>query len=154
MAMDIFSGSNVTVEVGTHTAGSTEVATDFKQIPELGSFPTIGAENVVIDVVEYNNKYNRKLIGSKSVPDITLTLHYLPDNAVHQDLLVAEENQLRKQFRITYYEDGTHTTGYQVVVVGFVSSSVTSGDKDDVVNRDFVIAVDGGPLEAKVIPVV
>nr|EKU1808949.1 hypothetical protein [Citrobacter freundii]EKX8166551.1 hypothetical protein [Citrobacter freundii] len=51
-------------------------------------------------------------------------------------------------------EDGTHTNGYQIVVVGFVSSSVTSGDKDDVVNRDFVIAVDGGPLEAKLIPVV
>ncbi|HHT3956216.1 TPA: hypothetical protein ACTYGH_005135 [Citrobacter freundii] len=107
MAFDIFSGSNVTVEVGTHTAGSKTVATDFKEIPELGSFPTIGAENVVIDVVEYNDKYNRKLIGSKSVPDITLTVHYLPDNEVHIDLLNAEENQLRKQFRITYYEDGT-----------------------------------------------
>lgn len=151
MAMDIFSGAILSVEVGTHTAGSNTPATDFKEVPEIGSFPTIGAENTVIDVVEFNNKYNRKLIGSKSVPDITLTVHYLPDNEVHALLLQLEDEQKRAQFKITYFEDQTKASGYSVTYVGFVSSSVTSGDKDEVVNRDFVIAVDGGPIETKII---
>ncbi|MDA8518965.1 phage tail tube protein [Citrobacter sp. Igbk 16] len=151
MAMDIFAGANISVEVGTHTAGSNTPATDFKEIPEIGSFPTIGAENVVIDVVEYNNKYNRKLIGSKSVPDITLTVHYLPDNEIHQLLLSLEDEQKRAQFKITYFEDASKTTGYSVLYVGFISSSVTSGDKDAPVDRNFVIAVDGGPIETKII---
>ncbi|MDI4746066.1 hypothetical protein MJL33_33130, partial [Salmonella enterica subsp. enterica serovar Kentucky] len=39
---------------------------------------------------------------------------------------------------------------YSITYVAFVSSSVTSGDKDQVVTRDFVLAVDGGPIESKV----
>ncbi|EAX5221099.1 hypothetical protein FD489_12950 [Salmonella enterica] len=148
--MDIFAGANLTVEVGTHTPGSKTPTTDFEEIPEIGAFPTVGAENVVIDVVTYNNAYNRKLLGTKSVPDITLTVNYLPDNKIHQKLLELEENQQRAQFRITYYEDTTHTQSYSITYVAFVSSSVTSGDKDQVVTRDFVLAVDGGPIESKV----
>lgn len=151
MAMDIFSGAILSVEVGTHTPGSKVPATDFKEVPEIGSFPTVGAENTVIDVVEFNNKFNRKLIGSKSIPDVTLTVHYLPDNEVHQLLLQLEEDQKRAQFKITYYEDQTKTTGYSVTYVGFISSSVTSGDKDAPVDRNFVISVDGGPIETKII---
>ncbi len=90
-----------TVEVETHTPGSKTPATDFEEIPEIGAFPTVGAENVAIDVVTYNNAYNRKLLGTKSVPDITLTVNYLPDNKIHQKLLELEENQQRAQFRIT-----------------------------------------------------
>ena len=147
---DIFSGANVEVEVGTWTAGSKVEATDFEVIPELGSFPTVGAENVVIDVVTYNDAYNRKLLGTKSIPDITLTLNYLPDNAVHQKLLELESTQQRAQFKITYYENASRTNSYSVTVVAFVSSSVTSGEKDAVVARDFVLAVDGGPIATKV----
>lgn len=148
--MDIFAGANLQVEVGTHTPGSKIEATDFKVIPEIGAFPTVGAENVVIDVVTYNNAYNRKLLGTKSVPDITLTVNYLPDNEVHQKLLELEEKQQRAQFRVTYYEDATRTSSYSVTYVAFVSSSVTAGDKDAVVTRDFVLAVDGGPLVTKI----
>ncbi|CAH6081978.1 TPA: hypothetical protein OT044_000452 [Citrobacter koseri] len=150
-AFDIFSGANLQVEVGTHTPGSTTPATDFVVIPEIAAFPTVGAENVVIDVVTYNNAYNRKLLGTKSVPDITLSVNYQPDNAVHQKLLQLEESQTRAQFKITYYENATHTNAYSITYVAFVSSSVTSGDKDEVVKRDFVLSVDGGPIATEII---
>ena len=44
--MDIFSGANITVEVGT--AGST-LATDFKVVPAVAAFTTSGFESTVID---------------------------------------------------------------------------------------------------------
>ncbi|HHC4894359.1 TPA: hypothetical protein ACN6Y1_003026 [Escherichia albertii] len=65
MAFDIFAGANVTVEVGTYTAGSTTPATDFEIIPELGAFPTMGASSVVVDVVTFNSVFNRKLLRHK-----------------------------------------------------------------------------------------
>ncbi|EEC8320237.1 TPA: hypothetical protein L7317_004629 [Escherichia coli] len=144
-------GSDVTVEVGTYTAGSTTPATDFEIIPELGAFPTMGAESVVIDVVTFNSAYNRKLLGTKSVPDIPLTVNYLPDNAVHTKLLALAEDQKRAQFKITYYTDGTHDEGYYAIYNAFISSSTTGGDKDAVVTREFVLAVDGGPLATGIV---
>lgn len=150
MSFEIFSGANVQVEIGTWTAGSKTPATDFEVIPELASFPTVGAENVVIDVVTYNDPYNRKLMGTKSVPSITLTVNYIPDNAVHQKMLELEANQQRAQYKITYYEDATRTNSYSVTYIGFLSSSGTAGEKDAVVTRDFVLEVDGGPIDSLV----
>lgn len=139
-------GANVTVEVGTYTAGSTTPATDFEIIPELGTFPTMGAESVVVDVVTFNSVYNRKILGTKSVGDIPLTVNYLLDNLTHIKLLQLAEDQKRAQYKITYYTDGTHTEGYYAIYNAFISSSTTGGDKDAVVTREFVLAVDGGPI--------
>ncbi|WP_157508015.1 hypothetical protein [Enterobacter hormaechei] len=56
MALDIMSGANLKVSVGT--AGAT-LATDFKEVPEVAAFTTSGFESVVIDVVTFNSAYNR-----------------------------------------------------------------------------------------------
>ncbi len=55
--MDIMSGANLKVEVGT-SAGNV-LATDFKEVPEVASFTTSGFESVVIDVKTFNSAYNR-----------------------------------------------------------------------------------------------
>ncbi|HAM4852309.1 hypothetical protein KEQ18_09525 [Escherichia coli] len=57
MAMDIMSGANLKVEVGT-SAGNV-LATDFKEVPEVAGFTTSGFESVVIDVKTFNSAYNR-----------------------------------------------------------------------------------------------
>ena len=73
-------------------------------------------------------------------------MNYLPDNPIHSKLLQLAEDQKRAQFKITYYTDGTHTEGYYAIYNAFISSSATGGDKDAGVVREFVLAVDGGPL--------
>jgi ABC-type glycerol-3-phosphate transport system substrate-binding protein len=99
MAMDIFSGANLVVSVGT-SAGAA-VATDFKSIPEVASFATSGFESTVIDVVTFNSAYNRKLLGTKSIPDIELTVNYLPDNVVHQQLETLADSQNVVRLRLS-----------------------------------------------------
>ncbi|KHS93550.1 MULTISPECIES: hypothetical protein [Pectobacterium] len=148
MAMDIFAGANIKVELGT--AGST-VSSTFEVIPEIGVFPTSGSESTVITVKSFNSTFDRKLLGSRQVPDITLSVSWLPDNAVHAKLLQASENQTRVQVRITYYENATNTTGYSVVYNGFISKDTVTGDKDQAVVREFTLAVDGKAVESKVL---
>ncbi|PWW04981.1 phage tail tube protein [Mangrovibacter plantisponsor] len=148
MAMDIFSGANIQVQIGT--AGSTE-ATDFVEVPEVASFTTSGAESTVITVKSFNSAYDRKLLGTKNVPDITLTVNYLPDDAVHQQLETAAENQSRIQVKLSYFTDATKTEGFSVTYNCFVSKSTIAGDKDQVITKDFTLGIDGGAVATAVI---
>lgn len=148
---DIFSGANLKVEFST-TYGST-VSTDFKVIPEIASFVTSGVESTVIDVKSFNSVYNRKLLGTMSVPDIDLEVNWIPNEVTHMAMEKAADDQSRCQVRITYYEDATHTAGFFVVYNVFVSSTTVSGDKDEVVKKTFKLAVDQGSVASGSTPV-
>jgi len=144
MAMDIFSGANIKVEVGT-SAGKA-IATDFVEVPEVNTFTTSGFESTVISVKTFNSAYDRKLLGTKSIPDINLAVNYLPDNAVHQKLEQLADDQKRCQIKLSYFEDATQDTGFYVIYTCFVSSTTIGGEKDEVVTKTFTLAVDGGAL--------
>lgn len=145
MAMDIFSGANIMVEVGT-SAGKA-IATDFVEVPEVNTFTTSGFESTVISVKTFNSAYDRKLLGTKSIPDISLAVNYLPDNAVHQKLEQLADDQKRCQIKLSYFEDATQDTGFYVIYTCFVSSTTIGGEKDEVVTKTFTLAVDGGALD-------
>ncbi|MDF2784215.1 MAG: hypothetical protein K0S95_750 [Pantoea eucrina] len=148
MAMDIFSGANLRVEVGT--AGST-IATDFVAVPEVNTFTTSGFESAVVSVKTFNSAYDRKLLGTKSIPDITMAVNYLPDDAVHMKLEKLAEEQKRCQIKLSYFTDATHTEGFYVVYQCFVSTTTIGGDKDEVVTKSFNLAVDGAPVDSGII---
>ncbi|MGC1010315.1 phage tail tube protein [Pantoea agglomerans] len=148
MAMDIFAGANLGVSIGT--AGSTESVT-WTEVPEIATFATSGGTSTVIEVTTFNQLYNRKLLGSKAVPDISISVNWIPDNAVHQQLVTASDNQTRIQVKLEYFQDATRTTGYYVVYNAFVSADTLSGGKDEVVVKEFTLAIDGGPVAASVI---
>ncbi len=82
--MNIFAGTYLKVEVSP-TAGST-VATDFKEVPEVADFTVSGLESTVIDVVTYNSKWNRTLLGTMKVPNIELKVNNLQDDEVQEQL--------------------------------------------------------------------
>jgi len=150
MAMDIFAGSNLGVSIGA--AGTTE-ATTWTAVPEIATFATSGGTSTVIDVVTFGQLYNRKLLGTKSVPDISISVNWIPDNTVHQQLITASDDQTRIQVKLEYFQDATRTTGYYVVYNAFVSADTVAGGKDEVVTKAFTLAVDGGTVGAGVITV-
>ena len=152
MPMDIFAGANLKVEVGT-SAGSA-IATDFVAVPEVNTFTVSGFESQVIDVKTFNSAYNRKLLGTKSVPDISLAVNFLADNLVHIKLEDLAESQSRAQVRLSYYDDATHTTGFYVIYTVFVSTTTIGGDKDEVVTKTFTLAVDGAAIASGLLPLV
>jgi len=147
--MDLFSGANIKVEVGT-SAGKA-IATDFVEVPEVNTFTTSGFESTVISVKTFNSAYDRKLLGTKSIPDINLAVNYLPDNAVHQKMEQLADDQKRCQIKLSYFEDATQDTGFYVIYTCFVSSTTIGGEKDEVVTKTFTLAVDGGALDQGII---
>lgn len=149
MAMDIFSGSHIKAFVGTN---STTVATDWKEIPELASFVAGSTESTVIDVITYNQSFNRKLLGTQSIPNIDLQVNLLPDDEVHQLLKQHAADQTRIQVKIEVYENGTMTTGFMDVFRAFVSTTSIEGSKDEVVKCTFSLAIDGAPLKSSILP--
>lgn len=151
MAYNIQSGANIRASIGT--AGDT-ASTTFTEITELASFTTSGGTSTVIDVVTFNSPYNRKLLGTKQVADIAITVNYLADDAVHAQLVAANENQTRIQLKLEYFQDATKDEGFYVIYNGFVSGDQLAGDKDAVVTREFTFAVDGGPVVSGLLPIV
>lgn len=149
MAFNIQQGANIRASIGT--AGDTVSAT-FTEIPELASFTTSGGTSTVIDVVTFNSPYNRKLLGTKSIADISITVNYLADDSVHQQLVDANENQTRIQLKLEYFQNPTKTDGFYVVYNGFVSGDQLAGDKDQVVTREFTFTVDDGPVASGLLP--
>ena len=88
----------------------------------------------------------------ESIPDIELTVNYLPDDEVHQQLETLADEQKRCQVKIEYFTDASHDEGFYVVYTAFVSSTTIAGDKDEVVTKAFTLAVDGGALESGLLP--
>lgn len=149
---NIFSGANLSIEIGTYAVdevtGKVKIPTDFKEVPQIASFPQVGFESTIIDCVVYNSPFNEKLLGTKSVPDITMTINYIPSDPIHQKLLALADSQKRAVFKVSYFDDAEHTNGYYETYVAFVSSTATNGDKDQVVTRDIVLAVSGGSIDS------
>lgn len=149
---NIFSGANLSVEVGSYeidsVTGKVKIPTDFKEVPHIASFPQVGFESTIIDVVVYNSAYNEKLLGTKSVPAITMNINYIPSDPIHQKLLALADSQKRAVFKVSYFDDPEHTNGYYETYVTFVSSTSTNGDKDQAVTRDIVLAVTGGSIDS------
>ncbi|WP_415839002.1 hypothetical protein, partial [Pluralibacter gergoviae] len=110
----------------------------------VNTFTTSGFESTVISVKTFNSAYDRKLLGTKSIPDISLAVNYLADNAVHQKLEQLADEQKRCQIKLSYFEDSSEETGFYVIYTCFVSSTTIGGDKDEVVTKTFTLAVDGG----------
>ena len=150
MAMDIFNGMYIKVEVGS--AGSA-LATDFVEVPEVATFTTSGFESTVTTVKTFNSAYDRKIPGTKNVPDISLEVSYLPDNEVHQKLEQLAEEQKRCQIKLSYFEYEDQETGFYVVYQCFVSSTTISGDKDEIIKKTYKLAVDGGEKDKGLITV-
>ncbi len=147
--MGIFTGSNLTVGIGT--AGSS-VATTFTPIPEIAAFPSTGSTATVIEVVSFDTSVNRKLVGSKTNADVTLQVNWIPDNTVHQQLITAFENQTRIQLKFSYFQDATKTTGTYVVYNGFITERKVEGDRDKQVTLSLNFACDGAYVAQGVLP--
>lgn len=151
MAFNIQNGATITASIGA--AGDVASST-FTAIPELASFTTSGGTSTVIDVVTFNSPYNRKLLGTKSIADIAITVNYLADDEVHQQLVDANENQTRIQLKLEYFQNPTKTEGFYVIYNGYISGDQLAGDKDSVITREFTFAVDQGPVASGLLPIV
>lgn len=142
MANDIFAGLYVDVFLSDKTDNTSVQGTDFVLIPELSAFPETGIERTVIDVPNFSSDTNRKLVGRASIPDIALSLNYIPGDLMHEKIRALGDSGTKAQFKIVYYTDATKTIGLASVYNGFISSANLSGGADAVVTQNFTLAID------------
>jgi hypothetical protein len=101
-----------------------------------------------VSVNTFGQQYAKKLLGSRSVPDLTLTVNWKPGAVGQEMLAAAAAAQTLIQVKVTYFQkiDDQDGAAYYSIVNGYVSSDVVNGDFDGVVTRDFVVSVTGAPI--------
>ncbi|EOF4342366.1 hypothetical protein ABR847_006920 [Enterobacter hormaechei] len=150
MQKDLFAGSWVSVFYNSDISNVDMNSQDFVEIPETGAFPQTGIEREVITVPNFTHKYSRKLIGRGSVPDIDLTVNYIP-GSIHDQLFQLAEDGKRGQFKIVYWMDATREVGVATVYNGFLSTANRNGGESEQVSQTMTLSVDGGPIASGII---
>ncbi|EAB0069287.1 hypothetical protein VQ207_000308 [Salmonella enterica] len=142
---DIFSGGLVGLFLHEDVTNKDLNSESYVEIPECAAFPETGIERNTIDVPNFSNAYNRKLVGRMSVPDIEISVNYMA-GSVHDKLVKAAEDGKRIQLKVVYYIDSTKKSGIQIAYNGFLAKSTLTGGEDAVVGRSFTFSVDGAPV--------
>ncbi|ECO7735899.1 hypothetical protein ACEQMD_003184 [Salmonella enterica] len=146
---DIFSGGLVGLFLHEEITNKDLNSEAYVEIPECAAFPETGIERNTIDVPNFSNAYNRKLVGRMSVPAIELSVNYMA-GSVHDKLVKAAEDGKRIQIKVVYYIDATKSAGIQIAYNGFISKTSLTGGEDAVVGRSFTFEVDGSPVGQEV----
>jgi len=143
-----FVGNNVKVEIADAPVDG-GLATSFTTLEHVSAFPAAaGIETNMVTVNVFGEQYVQKVPGSRSVPDLTLSVLWRPGAVGQEKLAAAQVSGKLIQVKVTYFENMADTNGaaYYSVVNGYVGSSTPSGDFDAITTRDFVISVLGGPV--------
>ena len=119
-------------------------ATTFETIPNVVSFQGPGGQASVIDVTNLASTAKEKRMGLRDEGQLSLTLHFNPDDTVHQGLRSDRTNRTRRQFKITF----TDATPITWTFYGFVTQFSVQGGVDAVVESSVTIEIDGDITEA------
>ena len=113
--------------------------TAFETIPNVVSFQGPGGQAQVIDVTNLSSTAKEKRMGLRDEGSLSLSLHFDPDNAVHDGLRSDRANRTRQQFRITF----TDTIPTVWTFYGYVTQFSVQGGVDAVVEASVTIEIDG-----------
>lgn len=149
---DVFAGSYISIFFNKDVTNKVLDSKDFVEVPETGAFPSTGIEREAITVPNYSHTYGRKLVGRGSVPDIDLTVNYIP-GSVHDELVKLAEDGKRGQFKVVYWVDASREIGIGKVYNGFLANATFNGGESDVVSLAMTLSVDGGPIATGIIEV-
>ena len=118
--------------------------TAFETIPNVVSFQGPGGQAAVIDVTNLASTAKEKRVGLRDEGQLSLTLHYNPDDLVHQGLRTDRANRVRRQFKITFTDTNPATWTFY----GYVTHFSVQGGVDAVVQASVTIEIDGDITEA------
>ncbi len=114
-------------------------------IPHVVSFQGPGGQASVIDVTNLASSAKEKRVGLRDEGQLSLSLHFNPDDLVHQGLRSDRANRTRRQFKITFTDTTPASTW---TFYGFVTQFSVQGGVDAVVEASVTIEIDGEITEA------
>ncbi|MCR6739102.1 MULTISPECIES: hypothetical protein [Aeromonas] len=112
---------------------------------------TGGATNAnIIEVLQYNQDFAKKLVGSKSTDPFELVCSYVPSTASYKALDTLSKNNKAVEVKITL-KSGAGTTGVTSQILtftGIIASKTIGSEYDTARTVTYSIAVSGGITEA------
>jgi predicted secreted protein len=117
----------------------------YTTIPEVKSFTGPGGSASVIDVTDLSSAAKEKRMGLADEGQLQLTINYLPDNEVHQDLRADRAARTRTPFRIVFTDDNVTQWDFDAFVTGFS----VSGAVDGVVEAQVTLEITGAISESE-----
>jgi hypothetical protein len=117
----------------------------FDTIPNVVSFQGPGGQASVIDVTNLSSTAKEKRVGLRDEGQLSLSMHYDPDDEVHQYLRADRAENARRQFQITFTDSSPETTW---TFYGYVTQFSVQGGVDAVVEASVTIEIDGDITEA------
>ncbi|EOU9592081.1 hypothetical protein ACOJEA_004781 [Klebsiella aerogenes] len=143
-----FVGNNVKVEIAdAPTAGGQ--ATTFTTVELVSAFPAAaGSDMTIVTANVFGEEYVQKATGSRSVPDLNLSVFWKPGAVGQEKLATYAKARTLVQVKVTYFENivDPDSAGYFVVLNGYISSNNVGGDFDAMATRDYVLSVTGAPV--------
>lgn len=143
MASTAITAQNTKIFINTGTVASPT----FTLIPNVVSFNGPGGTAQVIDVTNLASVAKEKRAGLADEGQLSLTLHYNPDDTVHQAIRTARSNRTQKQFRIEFTDDSPTT---KWTFFGYVLGFSVSGSVDSAIESQVTIEIDGPITETMV----
>lgn len=117
----------------------------FDTIPNVVSFQGPGGQASVIDVTNLSSTAKEKRVGLRDEGQLSLSLHYDPDNDIQQGLRTDRADRTRQRFKITFTDTSPATTW---TFYGYVTQFSVQGGVDAVVEASVTIEIDGDITEA------
>lgn len=119
-------------------------ATAFEIIPNVVSFQGPGGQAAVIDVTNLASTSKEKRVGLRDEGQLTMTMHYNPDDLVHQGLRSDRAARTRRQFKLTFTDSNPAIWTFY----GYITHFSVQGGVDAVVQASVTIEIDGEITEA------
>ena len=121
--------------------------TAFETIPNVVSFQGPGGQASVIDVTNLTSTAKEKRVGLRDEGQLSLSLHFNPDDTVHLGLRLDRSNRARRQYKITFTDTAPAATWTTWTFYGYVTQFSVQGGVDAVVEASVTIEIDGDITE-------
>lgn len=115
----------------------------FTTIPEVKSFSGPSGSASVIDVSDLSSTAKEKRMGLKDEGQVSLTIQYIPQNAVHAAMRADRSNRTLRNFQIDFTDSPTTTWQFSAYVLSFA----TSGSVDGTVEANVTLEISGDVVE-------
>jgi hypothetical protein len=115
------------------------------------SFQGPGGQASVIDVTNLTSTAKEKRVGLRDEGQLSLSLHFDPDDTVHLGLRLDRSNRARRQYKITFTDTAPAATPAATwttwTFYGYVTQFSVQGGVDAVVEASVTIEIDGDITE-------
>lgn len=111
----------------------------FTAIDEVKSFTFGTGSAAVIDVTDLASTAKEKRMGLQDWGQLTMTIHFIPGNTEHAELLAAKGDRQPRNFQIAFTDDPATVYGFSA----YVLSLPLAGSVDGVIESNVTLEITG-----------